>query len=38
MMEKEFEEELCVHGMSAWLCVDPINHYPTRDMEMRGEY
>lgn len=20
-------EEQCHHGMSAWLCADPINHY-----------
>lgn len=21
-------EEQCRHGMSLWLCADPINHYP----------
>ena len=20
--------ELCHHGMSAWLCADPVSHYP----------
>lgn len=20
--------EMCEHGLSAWLCADPINHYP----------
>lgn len=24
----EREDEICVHGMSLWLCADPINHYP----------
>lgn len=23
----------CAHGLSAWLCADPINHYPA-DREM----
>lgn len=27
----------CVHGMSAWLCADPINHYPS-DAQMAGGY
>ena len=31
------EEELCVHGMSAWLCMGP-NHYPTMQDEMKGRY
>jgi hypothetical protein len=22
------DEPACIHGMSAWLCEDPINHYP----------
>lgn len=22
------EPETCVHGLSAWLCEDPVNHYP----------
>lgn len=21
-------DELCHHGLSLWLCADPINHYP----------
>lgn len=25
--------EECVHGMSLWLCADPITHYPP-DNEM----
>lgn len=24
-------EEQCEHGLSAWLCTDPISHYP-RDL------
>ncbi len=32
------DEELCVHGMSAWLCAHPIYHYPTDEMMMRGQY
>lgn len=31
------EEELCEHGMSAWLCMGP-NHYPSRQDEMEGRY
>ena len=31
------DEELCVHGMSAWLCMGPM-HYPSSEQEMRGEY
>lgn len=26
--EMEQEPEQCHHGLSAWLCEDPINHYP----------
>lgn len=22
------QDEECPHGLSAWLCADPINHYP----------
>lgn len=36
--EHRYGSQLCPHGMSAWLCAHPINHYPTREMEMRGEY
>lgn len=26
---REFVEEAeCPHGLSLWLCADPINHYP----------
>lgn len=25
---QEAAQEDCVHGLSAWLCADPINHYP----------
>lgn len=25
---QEADQEDCVHGLSAWLCADPINHYP----------
>ena len=32
------EEELCEHGMSAWLCAHPIYHYPTDEMMMNGQY
>jgi len=34
----EVDNDICPHGMSAWLCAHPIYHYPTREMEMRGEY
>lgn len=26
---EQVEHELCHHGLSAWLCEDPINHYPS---------
>lgn len=29
-------DEMCEHGLSAWLCMGP-NHYPTDEQEMRGE-
>lgn len=32
------EQELCVHGMSAWLCAHPIYHYPTDEMMNEGRY
>lgn len=25
---EDAEPETCEHGLSAWLCEDPINHYP----------
>ena len=31
------DEELCVHGMSAWLCMGPM-HYPSMQDEMEGRY
>lgn len=21
-------DESCIHGLSLWLCADPLNHYP----------
>jgi len=38
VMHEMENEETCMHGMAAWLCAHPINHYPTREMEMRGDY
>lgn len=32
------EEDICPHGMSAWLCAHPIYHYPTDEMMNRGRY
>lgn len=23
------EDPTCPHGLSEWLCADPVNHYPT---------
>lgn len=36
--ESEDDDAVCHHGLSAWLCAHPVTHYPTHDMEMRGEY
>jgi len=36
-MHEMENEETCMHGMSAWLCMGPM-HYPSREQEMRGEY
>ena len=33
----EVDNDICEHGMSAWLCMGP-NHYPSRDDEMNGRY
>jgi hypothetical protein len=33
-----YMDQTCEHGLSAWLCVHPIFHYPSAEMEMRGEY
>lgn len=33
----EVDNDICEHGMSAWLCMGP-NHYPTMDDEMNGRY
>lgn len=30
-------DDICEHGMSAWLCMGP-NHYPSREQEMEGRY
>lgn len=30
-------DELCEHGMAAWLCMGPM-HFPSAEQEMRGEY
>ena len=30
-------DEVCEHGLSAWLCMGP-NHYPSRQDEMEGRY
>ena len=32
------EEDICEHGMSAWLCAHPIYHYPTDEMMNEGRY
>lgn len=29
--EEPYVEEQCVHGLSLWLCADPVSHYP-RDL------
>ena len=36
-MHEMEDEETCMHGMSAWLCMGPL-HYPSYEQEMRGEY
>ena len=28
LLDSLTEEEECPHGLSLWLCADPINHYP----------
>lgn len=33
----EIDNDICEHGMSAWLCMGPM-HYPSTEQEMRGEY
>lgn len=33
----ETDNDICEHGMSAWLCMGP-NHYPTMQDEMEGRY
>lgn len=33
----EVDNDICEHGMSAWLCMGP-NHYPTMQDEMEGRY
>ena len=33
----EVDNDICPHGMSAWLCMGP-NHYPSRQDEMEGRY
>lgn len=33
----EIDNDICEHGMSAWLCMGP-NHYPSREQEMEGRY
>lgn len=33
----EIDNDICEHGMSAWLCMGP-NHYPTMQDEMEGRY
>lgn len=33
----EVDNDICEHGMSAWLCMGP-NHYPSRQDEMEGRY
>ncbi len=35
--EHRYENQLCEHGMSAWLCMGPM-HYPRRQDEMEGRY
>lgn len=37
-VERIMNEEMCVHGMSAWLCAHPIYHYPTDEMMNEGRY
>ena len=37
MYSKVDNEDTCMHGMSAWLCMGP-NHYPSRQDEMEGRY
>ena len=34
----EYDEDICPHGMSMWLCAHPIYHYPTDEMMMNGRY
>ena len=33
----EVDNDICEHGMSAWLCMGR-NHYPTMQDEMEGRY
>lgn len=36
-VEDTIPNDICEHGMSAWLCMGP-NHYPTMQDEMEGRY
>lgn len=31
------DDDICEHGLSAWLCMGP-NHYPSMQDEMEGRY
>jgi hypothetical protein len=37
VMHEMEDEETCMHGMSAWLCMGP-NHYPSYQDEREGRY